>query len=394
MQITIDCMCGGSRQRLTAPAHPHILPSDAETDRRGSGLLFVSHLAIDPPEPQRLSELSCHEYDAGARFFCGVCGCHVFQKFTASDASASLAQTMGDTQLPTELFAVATGVIIESASEKERVPFGSAPVDDTGDGGLGPYLPVAEMKGRTHKPQIEAPETPNNPVPAACGCGNVKLLIQHPGYFSGMEVELPYSPYPDLLFPFKTTPKDKLDNPSDEKWYLRKRGKKLGYLAGTCACKSCRLSAGYEIQSWAFIPRLAIEISVASVSVANSKSTNLHAKNEAQDDKSYIPLDFGVLRQLPPLRNPLRSYESSRGVFREFCHVCGATVFWHSNVRPDLIDVSVGLLQAREGARAESLLEWWLERCSFAEDAGLDREGWVKDWAESLIRGLEEEMRR
>lgn len=401
MQVTIDCLCGSSRQRLTVPTHPYFLTSDAEIDRHGSGVLFVSHLVIDPPEPQKLSELSHHEYDAGTRFFCGTCGCHVFQKFTASAASASLARTMGDTQLPTELFGVATGVIVESPSEKMCVRFGSAPVDDTCDGGLGPYLPVAEMKGRTRKPQIEAQEeTSNDTVLAACGCGSVKLLIQRPERIPGiggesiMEVELPYSPYPDLMFPYKTTPKDKLDNPSDEKWYLRRTGTKLGYLAGTCACRSCRLSAGYEIQTWAFIPRLAIKISVSSNSVTNSKHLTSQAKYETEDDKSHIPLDFEMLRHLPPGRNPLRSYESSRGVLREFCHICGATVFWHSNERPDLIDVSVGLLQAREGARAEGLLAWWLERCSFAEDAGLDRKGWVKDWAESLIQGLEKEMRR
>ena len=75
----------------------------------------------------------------------------------------------------------------------------------------------------------------------------------------------------------------------------------------------------------------------------------------------------------------LKQIESSRDCFREFCHVCGATVFWHCRERPDLVDVSVGLLRANEGSRAESLLEWWTKRVSFKEDA-LDG---------SLIRNLE-----
>ncbi|CAJ2503617.1 Uu.00g110110.m01.CDS01 [Anthostomella pinea] len=55
-------------------------------------------------------------------------------------------------------------------------------------------------------------------------------------------------------------------------------------------------------------------------------------------------------------RHP-QAYRSSSGVVREFCDRCGATVFWHDGDRPELIDVSVGLLDAAEGARAESWLE-------------------------------------
>lgn len=400
MELTINCLCGSSRQALIISNHPYMLPSDAEKDRHESGVLFVSHLAIEAPAPRKLSELSCHESDGGTRFFCGTCGCHVFRKFSGSPALASLAQNLSGMQPPAELFAVATGVIIESPDDKRDTRFGGAPIDDTRDGGIGPYLPVTEMKGRTQKPETETPLKPQDAIPAACGCGNVKLSIQRPEYFlniGGKSVEaaeLPYSPYPDLMFPYKTTLKDELDNPSNEKWYLRRTGGGLKYLAGTCACKSCRLSAGYEIQTWAFIPRFAIGISVSSSPVTTRAEPRTPAEPEIQDTEAYVPLDFKVLGDLPGGRNPLRSYESSRGIFREFCHTCGATVFWHSNERPDLIDVSVGLLQAREGARAETLLEWWRDRCSFSEDAGLDRKGWVKDWAEGLIQGLEEEMKR
>lgn len=65
----------------------------------------------------------------------------------------------------------------------------------------------------------------------------------------------------------------------------------------------------------------------------------------------------------------LRQYESSPGIFREFCSICGATVFWHCEERPDLIDVSVGLLRSESGARAENWLEWETDRVSFKEDA-------------------------
>jgi hypothetical protein len=65
----------------------------------------------------------------------------------------------------------------------------------------------------------------------------------------------------------------------------------------------------------------------------------------------------------------MKSYESSKDIWREFCRVCGATIFWHCKERPELLDVSVGLLDPKEGARVESWLDWWTGRCSFSEDA-------------------------
>jgi hypothetical protein len=65
----------------------------------------------------------------------------------------------------------------------------------------------------------------------------------------------------------------------------------------------------------------------------------------------------------------MQRFESSPGVYREFCKSCGATVFWHCDERPGVVDVSVGLLKSPTGARAEDLLEWETGRVSFAEDA-------------------------
>jgi hypothetical protein len=42
-------------------------------------------------------------------------------------------------------------------------------------------------------------------------------------------------------------------------------------------------------------------------------------------------------------------------------------VFWHGEERPDLIDVSAGLIRAPSGVRAEGWLEWHPNRVSFKE---------------------------
>ena len=48
---------------------------------------------------------------------------------------------------------------------------------------------------------------------------------------------------------------------------------------------------------------------------------------------------------------------------------CGATVFWHCDERPGLIDVSVGLIEAsKEGVRAEGWIDWFWSRVSFEEE--------------------------
>lgn len=78
----------------------------------------------------------------------------------------------------------------------------------------------------------------------------------------------------------------------------------------------------------------------------------------------------------------LKAYRSSEKVTRYHCARCGASVFFTSEERSDLVDISVGILDAPEGARAESWLDWRMDRLSFREDA-VPR-------AESLVLALEE----
>jgi hypothetical protein len=179
---------------------------------------------------------------------------------------------------------------------------------------------------------------------AQCHCGGVKFYITKPNASS----KSVYSPFPDLMFPHYSGANK---NPSNETWFLQDNDTK--YMAGTCTCKSCRLASGFEIQPWAFVPKC----------------------NIFQDDGRQMEYDMGTLRR----------YDSSPGIFREFCSVCGATVFWHCEERPGLVDVSVGLIDPAEGARVEGWLDWWTKRVSFGEMAvsrslvGALEEG-LKEW--------------
>jgi hypothetical protein len=290
-------------------------------------------------------------------------------------------------------------------------------VSDTKDGGISIFiteqnrqaLPAPpnlvpehrDSKPNNHDPCINTAQLPHaqsqspqkaddDTLPAHCACNTVKFHITRPNASS----LLPHSPFPDLMIPYHT--KDPLiPNASDEKWWLRANGTK--YLAGTCACRSCRLTSGFEVQTWAFVPRSNIYFHLPYQPSGAGSGDDREACFGAGDicEEVVVPLDFGAFRERERLqRGVLKAYESSPGVVREFCATCGATVFWHDRWRPELVDVSAGLLDAPEGARAEEWLEWWVGRVSFEEDAGHDGEGDVDvdskvwDLIPALKRGL------
>ncbi|XMA14036.1 hypothetical protein WAI453_006827 [Rhynchosporium graminicola] len=87
----------------------------------------------------------------------------------------------------------------------------------------------------------------------------------------------------------------------------------------------------------------------------------------------------------------LKTYHSSDGVQREICGVCGATVFWRSKQRPDLIDVSVRLLDPKEGGRVESWLHWRTNKVSYGELAVI--KGLIASLADGLKRWSNEEQK-
>ena len=215
---------------------------------------------------------------------------------------------------------------------------------DAGDGGLGVWMDGVEgWEGFSKESRMvgkgdweEGRKGGERELKAHCLCKGVRFKITRPDEASARLT----APRGDIVGP--PTAGD------DEAWWLRENGTK--YLGGTCACNECRLASGFDIQTWAFVPK------------ANIKQL---------DGK---PLDFSA--------GTLKRYDSSKGVYREFCGRCGATVFWHSDSRPDLIDVSVGLLDAEEGARADSWLDWETERVSFQEEAQ------NKDLISKLATGL------
>ncbi|OQE32194.1 hypothetical protein PENSTE_c001G09103 [Penicillium steckii] len=332
MANSISCLCGNVTQQIQldpSTNHSHLQLCHCSNCRSTTGLLSASYYLMQH-EPATLDGLQIYkESPHVSRLFCRTCGAHTFARLELNGR-----------------YLVASGVL--TASDTPHVEsIQHWKIQDTIDGGLSEFLPgwpstescalqsfcegtsSSASLNFNSKSDLNTQNTPleqdSNLLRAECHCGGIQFYITSPDV-SSFEA---WSPWPDLLVPYHA---GSADNPDNIKWWLRDGETK--YLAGTCACTSCRLGSGFPIQTWAFIP----------------KSNLLNA------DQS--PLTFG--------RGTMRQYSSSSGVFREFCSCCGANVFWHNVERPTIVDVSVGLLRG-DGARVEGWLEWATGRVSFTE---------------------------
>jgi hypothetical protein len=304
-------------------------------------MLCTSYLSLaQPPVYQgKLRKYSLSEEVSS--LFCERCSCQVFLHHKSADE-----------------YLVASGVLQHNGPIIKVL--GHRFIGETSDGGLAKFMSKVSFRDiiilneETGEEQVRTTNADSIPVhPRALQredkllverhCGDVRFFVTSPNPQS----EKLSSPWPDVLVPYHSTSSK---NAEDIKWWLRQDNTK--YLTGLCTCRSCRLSAGFPIQARAFIPRL----------------------NIISDDAGPFAMNSGYLRR----------FESSSNVYRESCKSCGATVFWHSEERPDLINVSVGLLRAQSGARAETWLEWDRSRVSFVEEA-VDQE---------LARALEEDPAR
>ncbi|RSL54009.1 hypothetical protein CEP54_010123 [Fusarium duplospermum] len=322
--LQVSCRCGTVSQQVNLKAEDGLdIPLSlchCDTCRHTSGVLCTPIFAPDLSPSLKIY----HPTETSARYFCATCGCHLFRAIEAAGKGFD--------------WGAATGAVTCLSGQGSSLGrFTSHQyVSDTKDGGLAVWIKSLEGHSEGKSVKSSQPSEPaSESLEGSCSCGNVRFHITRPND----ESRGPRRNLPDLMFPDKTTDEHIKRNPNDEKWWIQGNGNK--YLAGTCACRSCRLITGFEVQTWAFVPRPNIFFHVPG-------------KNGTE---SIVPLDFATLPH-----GILTSYSSSPNVKREFCGTCGDTIFWHEKSPDDVIDISVGLLRAPDGARAESWLEWWQER--------------------------------
>ena len=326
--LKISCACRQISGSVSVSSSALPLPFSlchCDICRHSTGLLGVSRISLakEPSSLEVRGNLKGYESSTyRTRFFCEQCGAFIYDKTTDRDVDG-----------------VYTGVLAGFGRlvDLKQHEF----VADAIDGGLSIWLSDATAwLGQAHKSE-QIQHAPKNRsvdktknvdsstrLPGYCHCGGVQFQMTRPNEQS---TEL-FSPWPDLLVPYYSGSSENL---GDVKWWLREDGTK--YLAGTCACNSCRLASGCDIQAWVFVPKA----------------------NIMQPRGQLLDFKMGTLKQ----------FQSTAGIYREFCSSCGATIFWHCDERPDLVDVSIGLLHSESGARAESWLDWWTQRVSFQEVA-------------------------
>lgn len=370
--IKATCLCGDAAHDITLPSNAFPIPTyfcSCNSCRHMTGTLFLSSAFLPPsykPSPDLLGKLTSFKFsDRITQYFCKRCGSTMLSKCLPKPTST---YRTGSWDVMTGTLEAFDGVLDLKGHEY---------IHDTLDGGFSDFMTTSSERsldrwsdGINDSPQLplywRSPELPKplNPtarLPAHCKCNGVRFYIARPSLQSTHASR----PWPDLLIPYYSQHQQNATKPLDaahETWWLR--ANKTKFLAGLCSCTSCRLASGMEITPWAFIP--AIDISL--------------------DAEGHTPLP-SVTGTATETFGSLATYASSSNVTRSFCSVCGAIVFFSETERSEttLLDVAVGLLEAAEGARAESWLEWRTERLSFREDA-VGRAG-------SLVEGIEKGLR-
>ncbi|KAF3033753.1 hypothetical protein E8E12_003672 [Didymella heteroderae] len=181
-------------------------------------------------------------------------------------------------------------------------------------------------------------------VPVRCRCKGVDLIL-HRGEYKGIKKE-------------------------DLPWNVDPETRKLSTVF--CGCNSCRLQGGTDLWYWAYFD-------MRHLSAANGGSPFPKSKHEL---KAFIDEKNPVVGSLAYYASATRA-----GVLRFFCGTCSATAFFAEDNRPELLDVSVGLLDAPDGARAEGFLSWSFGEIDFKGDAD-------GGWRTKHFEGVEKEAEK
>lgn len=193
--------------------------------------------------------------------------------------------------------------------------------------------------------------TPPEEVPVRCHCRGVDLVLRRgEALFSAMKRE---------ELPFFVDPQTNR------------------VLASFDACDSCRLACGSQPMYWTF----------ALLKQIGFPRDNVGASSQDEFPQSYDDLRLAVSESCDPRLGTLAMYNSSAGVQRYFCSRCSACVFYTTKNRPNMVDLALGLLDAPDGARVESLLSWNYGMMGYTEDV---RGGWREALMHAIEQGSEQ----
>ncbi|EON66195.1 hypothetical protein W97_05588 [Coniosporium apollinis CBS 100218] len=326
--LTASCLCKSTTFTVSIPNSKLPIPTHlchCDICRRFHGTFAAFHADIPPPIGLNYDTLTSFETPCAVRYFCSTCGAQVLDRAKEGE-NWCVSTAMFNHKDVDDIFEYTAHIF----------------VGDTKDGGMSDWLPSVKgkelkrwkttPKGRgasdeelplywraTAPPKESAKE---DRVHAHCYCNGTSFYLHRPDPCK-MSRELAEK---------RISPRD----PS--KW-----------IAKVCACDSCRLAAGAQLVPWAYV----------------SKGHITQANGEP------FEVTFGTLK----------AYRSSPGATRTFCGTCGAQCHYVRDGE-DIVDISVGLLDAESGTRVEEWLDWQTEKLGYPEDA--EGSGLVKACAEGL----------
>ncbi|EOD45576.1 putative duf636 domain-containing protein [Neofusicoccum parvum UCRNP2] len=343
--LTAECLC--KTHTFSTEVSTSKLPLEGgnvchcDSCRHSTGALYVIETTWPQPrEAVDLSGLARYQFSANITYrFCGTCSTLLF--YESRRFPGKLGTYSGPLRnVDADVVRLARHIWVE----------------DTRDGGASVWLRRPNRDGeeiarhrlregelawdwprRTPRPPGLEGGRERDALPAWCHCRGVELRVGRGDYAGRARDELP--------------------------WFVDPRTNKL--LASFDACDSCRLQFGNEIVHWTFV----------------------ELANIARADGGAFPNTTAELKKAVDAGDPavgtLTYYQSSPDVQRYFCKICSASAFYACDDRPEIVDVAVGLLEAPEGARAESFLSWSLG----------DDPAWVDDtkggWREGLMKRVQ-----
>lgn len=207
----------------------------------------------------------------------------------------------------------------------------------------------------TETPEAAGDGDEEEEIPIRCHCGGVDLVLRRP------------------TADFAAMPRSELP------WFVDPVSNKS--LGGFDACDSCRLSSGSDVFHWTFVLLRHLGFPSPSNGKTDFPSSSIELKKAVEKNTSSS--EEKEKEDRDPRWGTLTFYSSSPDVQRYFCSRCSACVFYASDDRPEMVDLAIGLLDTKSGARAESLVSW---------DFG-GKMVWRQDvaggWRESFIENIE-----
>lgn len=352
----LQCLCGAVQEPASILAAEHY-PIEAywchcNPCRYSSGNLGNNSVTLSgKPAQSSLDACTIHIAVAGGeaeRYFCSTCGTKTFNHDVGSESWAACSGMIEPKTLENNRDVVAI---------KDHIFVG-----DTKDGGLARFMQSIgsdniscyttwwdEGSDSTFKfHDVPHPTTGAHAnadrLHASCSCGSVKFSVSPPTAAQASD-------------------------PNVARW-LNLDGTR--YLALNCVCRYCRLAAGFPIASNAYV-----------------MPENIHIKDQesaemvlfAYESSSKGTIDFDIDTQAIQAKLPTLKFDfSSPGIRRSFCGTCGAFVFLEHTMRPQCINIAVGILRAESGALAREWIEFDWKQSFWRAQAV------VPSWVEALER--------